>query len=686
MLPDVLYVMTKGGVIQNGPLGGTQFDANGNWVPFQFGSIVNGTRMVGGDAATEHKATLAIGYPFRPKVEHASFFTHTDYDITSSLHATLEASYSEVIGGPVGGAYTNDFNIPVKIDNAFLPAAMRQAMINAGVTSFGLNRLHIELGRGHNISDNRTSRIMFGLDGDFFANWKWDAYYQYGETTGKLTLENYRVNTRWTQAIDAVVAPNGTIVCRSTLTDPGNGCLPFNLFGAGRADPASARWINGDYNGWQTREITQSVAAANLHGALVSTWAGPIEAATGVEYRSDSAEGAVDPITAIQGWSTNNGVALPETGQDVTEGYVELSAPLLRDSSLGKSLELNLAARQTSYSESGDATTWKVGLVYKPIDDLMIRATRSADIRAPSAGELSPLSTTLFLPLNDPATGTPVLVQTATGGNPNLELEEAKTTTIGFAYEPSWFRNFKLSVDYYNINVGNAIDTLPAQATLDLCKAGNAQVCQAVTRDAAGQITLVRSTYQNLSNLRAEGVEIVSDYGINLADVIDWLKGDVHLSLNATHVNELSTTDASGLKRELSGFTGNPGLITSVVGVPKWRYDAVIGYSLDRYALSLHARYIGPGLYDPAKIGPDQAGYDPSLPNSISNNHIDQRYYFDLSGSVNLFGEGKHQIQFFGRIENLFDTDPPDQLRYFGNAVLFDVLGRKYRVGVRTQF
>jgi outer membrane receptor protein involved in Fe transport len=91
---------------------------------------------------------------------------------------------------------------------------------------------------------------------------------------------------------------------------------------------------------------------------------------------------------------------------------------------------------------------------------------------------------------------------------------------------------------------------------------------------------------------------------------------------------------------------------------------------------------VGPGVYDPTKIGPEQDGYSPYLANSNNYNKVKSRLYWDLSGSINI-GTGERKTQVFGSVYNLFDKDPPF-LRLYGNPVLFDAIGRSYRIGIRT--
>src|SRR3546814_14760956 len=59
---------------------------------------------------------------------------------------------------------------------------------------------------------------------------------------------------------------------------------------------------------------------------------------------------------------------------NVKEFFGEVLLPLLRDSALGRSLDLNAAVRRTDYSTSGPVTTGKAGLTWGITDDLRLRA------------------------------------------------------------------------------------------------------------------------------------------------------------------------------------------------------------------------------------------------------------------------------------------------------------------------
>src|SRR6185503_8440201 len=105
-------------------------------------------------------------------------------------------------------------------------------------------------------------------------------------------------------------------------------------------------------------------------------------------------------------------------------GYVEALVPLLRDLSFARSVDSNGAVRETGYSTSGNAFTYKAGLTWEVNDSVRIRTTRSRDVRAPNLTELYAGLSFGHTSITDFATpGNPVNAQafTFTGGNPALK-------------------------------------------------------------------------------------------------------------------------------------------------------------------------------------------------------------------------------------------------------------------------
>jgi iron complex outermembrane receptor protein len=668
-----------------------QFDSNGNLVPYTFGALLSGLFQVGTD--TTQPYMLGLGQqPLSVPTEHVSAMTHADYDFTDTITGSAEFMYSRVIGGPTSGSSPLDGPASLDINNPYISASARATILAADprITRINVNSASSDLGVT-NISKTKieTFRAMAGLKGKVFSSWDWDTYYVYGRVNARLDDQNTRL-AEWTQAFDVIPAPAGnalgvaagTPVCRIAVT-PANGvtkpgCIPINLLGPNSVSRAAAtKYIIPE---WQTRTFQQHAAAINLRGSLFDTWAGPVKVAAGAEWRRDTAVGDADANTLAGLFLAPQATALPYTRTTVTEGYVEAGIPLLNDSPIGKSLDIDGAARRSHYNPFGDAWTWKVGLVYTPVSDITLRVTKSSDVRAPTAAESSPNSTQITLPLADPFIGATTNQNVVTGGNPGLHLERGDTFTAGVVLKPSFLRRFNMSVDYYNIKVKGAIDSLSGSGIATACKQQNL-LCNLILFKPNGAIDTVFSTFQNLSRLHAEGYELVADYSFPL------LSGNMALQVNGNYVVDLSTIDGTGVATQLDNWTGNNGSVTNIQGVPRWKLDGVMTYARDTWSVTAHGRYIPRALLDPTKIGAEQTGYDINLPNSQSINHVSSRFYLDISGTVkiaNITGTGKAEI--YASITNVMDKSEPRQLRLIGNPLQFDPVGRAFRLGIRTSW
>jgi iron complex outermembrane receptor protein len=162
--------------------------------------------------------------------------------------------------------------------------------------------------------------------------------------------------------------------------------------------------------------------------------------------------------------------------------------------------------------------------------------------------------------------------------------------------------------------------------------------------------------------------------------------GNLSLRTLATHIMELTTTDPTGTSINRAGQNGSPTSAPS--GVPDWQVNSYVTYERGRFSGQLVARYISPGTRDNTLIGPEQAGYSNTLANSTNTNHINAFWYFNINAQFDILKDGKRSLQLFGVVNNLADRDPPPAPSSFGptNNVLYDVLGRTYRVGVRFSY
>jgi iron complex outermembrane recepter protein len=682
----------NGGLIVNGPLRGTAFRGDGTPYAYQYGTVFpnNSTFMYGGDGDNGFIRAPLLVVPVR----RYNTFLSGQFDITDDLQSSVELSWGSVRAHG-RGAQTRDTNagsvITIRGDNAYLPAGVKTALTGAGLpltsaTSFVLGRMGDDFGYTDNLSKTDVLRALAGLKGAITENWRWDAYYQYGETNYDQTIENNRIQqqvagvplatgqaSRIQLAADAVVNPaTGQIVCRSTLTNPANGCQPANLFGMNNFSQAAKDYLYG--TAWQTQTFKQHVVAANVQGDLFETWAGPVPLAVGAEYRQNEVDTTADPISATSGFYVFNS-SIVGGKVSVKEGYLETAVPLARAQPALESLELNGAVRLTDYNTSGSVTTWKYGVTYEPLGWLRLRATRSRDIRAPNTDELFRPRTTAFQTVDG------ILTPTVSGGNGGLTPESADTVTAGFAIRGAGiFQGFRASVDYYDIDLDNAIATLTPQLLVTRCRTQGVY-CDLVDFNANGSVAQVRTVFQNLNRLQTKGFDIE----VNYAHAVG--AGTLDASVLATRLEHLATTDVTGITIDRAGVTGN-NVSGGGAGLPKWQINALLTYATGPLSLTVEGRFIDDGLFDSTLIGPEQDGYNVNLPNSVNTNHVASAVYVNLGARYKLPNAGGRNVELFAGVQNLLDRDPPVAPSNQGatNMILFDPLGRAYRAGVRVDF
>lgn len=662
------------------PFFGTSFGAGGAVTPFVYGTIA-GNFMIGGNPWNEGNfGTLT------PRIDRTNGWGMLSYEFSPAVTATIEASYGKTHTVGPAAYQRNVNNIDVSANNAFLPASVRATAAANNITSFRVGYGSVDLGRMVNDIERENYRVVGTLAGELGQGWKWQAYYQYGRTNLDIKLLNTTDNIKFSNAIDAVTNASGQIVCRSTLTNPNDGCVPLNIFGTGVASPAAIAYVKGTAS--QTQAITQKVGSLSITGEPFDLWAGPVSFAAGVERRSESVTAVGDPVSAtfvsgpalypttLGGFFTGNFKS--NAGKyTVTEGFAEVVVPLLKDSGIGTA-DFNGAARITDYSTSGRVTTWKAGVTYEPIRDIKFRVVRSRDIRAPNLQELYAAGASQAVDVTDPlATVNPTRITQITDGNRALRPEKANTLGLGVVVSPRFLPGFSASFDYYNIKLSDAITTLAVNDIVARCIGGESELCALITRNAAGTITEIRRVPVNVASQRVRGFDIDASYRVPFDGLFRDAAGNIVLRFLANRALNYSFTN-NNVTNEAVGENGGPNAAPSI---PKWRTFTSLGYDSDQASLTLTMRTISAGVYDVTWV----SGVD------IDRNYIAGAKYFDLGGNYTLFGQGRNKTELYFAVENLFDKDPPVAA---GNAsstppfnpVLYDGIGRSYRVGVRARF
>jgi iron complex outermembrane recepter protein len=660
-----LLLASEGGhVLYPGAIGGIKFGPGGILQPYDPGEMIAGTWVIGGDGGFVDSQLV-------PDTDRKNLMATLRRSLTERTEMFFEGSFAESRGSS-NIVPPFDFPIAIRADNPFVPAQFRSLLDANGITSFDLFRLNTDHGFIHTTQEVQTATATLGLKGELAASWHWDVYGQYGQTSNDLTERNLLVQNRL-DAVDAVVSPlTGEIVCRATLEGRANNCVPLNLFGAGSPSQAAVDYVMGE--AFSRQQFTQHVAAATLRGELFQGWAGPVALATGVEYRKERVERAVDEHSANGDFLISN--YQPIDGEiEVSEVFLETGVPLLSEQPFARSLDLNAAVRYTDYSTSGTVYTWKVGATYEPIEDIRLRGTLSRDIRSPNVAELFTRGALNFFTLNDPFTGTTPFVRLLSSGNPTLTEETADTTTVGIVLQPSFLPGLRASFDWYDIHLKDRIGGLDPQELIDLCFAGDAALCSLVTRNGDGQVVEMRSTLLNIAESRYSGVDFELQYRRDVQDLLPVGGGALTFKLWGSYVDKMEFSP-NGI--DVLDRAGSLGVAD---GAPHWRWEGSIAYDQGPFGFVTSVRYIGEGKYD-ANFTSEEL--------SPSDNDVEAEMYVNMSARYGLEWQDTAVDLFLG-VNNVFDNDPqplPDGFisQRPTNAVLYDVLGRYVFGGVRLSF
>jgi hypothetical protein len=288
----------------------------------------------------------------------------------------------------------------------------------------------------------------------------------------------------------------------------GTPCAPMNPLGLA----ASAESLAFAFPTIEQRQgNTQEALSVSFSGDIgQGIGAGPFRMAAGMDFRvneslnyaNPNAYTARDFSNPLGPASANFGFADNWVGHtETSEAFVEFDFPVLRDLTAADSLAFNVAFRQTenttdriqgaqqivTSSTKRDIESWKASMVWRPIDLMTVRVTRSADTRAPSQEELfqsnsSALSTGAqnewanWMRIDNPSTMGGINEQNdfqytlGDGSNSQLGEEVSTTQTVGVVFTPTeLLSGLQISVDYFETLIKGGIQTITWLSTDDFC-------------------------------------------------------------------------------------------------------------------------------------------------------------------------------------------------------------------------
>jgi outer membrane receptor protein involved in Fe transport len=614
-----------------------------------------------------------------------------------------------------------------------------------------MNRFNVDFGPREEIDHRTTYRIVGGVTGDFNEDWHYEVSVNYGhhhadnaQQNDLLLFDQNGNPAGFNLAVDAVsVDPSGNIllpgqpgfgdhiVCRSTLTDPSNGCVPINLFGEGAPSQAALNFVNTTSHLFQTAsELDLLAFMSGDSSQWFNLQGGPVGFSIGAEHRKETAELHADPISAAGGTFFNAFSPFNPPAFKVTEFFGELNVPILKDLPFAHELTVSGAARRSHYALTGNTFAWNANAIWSPVRDLRLRANYSKSVRVPTLNDLFTNPTVDFAFITDPcdqfnindnpnrtancaALGVPTTVlpgspcigdDTPVGspfhncvtntantlvedvGNKDLTAETGKSITLGGVFTPRFIPGFSLSVDYFDITVSQMIQQLSANAVANLCvdqATINNQFCALLfPRDEFGLFGSPAAIQQpfNFAKQKSRGIDFDLSYRHRFANGIN-LNERAFATYTLERTNFPDILNPTFQDRILSEL-GDPvfsGTLISNIGIGKFNLRHTLRYIGSMTDFAYEDTHSFPGACT------TQQGVTSCPPfNSDIADHPDTGavWYHDVRVDYTV-----NRYNFYVGIDNLFNRMPPLGLTGAGEGSgIYSSIGRFFYAGAVIDF
>jgi outer membrane receptor protein involved in Fe transport len=540
---------------------------------------------------------------------------------------------------------------------------------------FYVGRRNVEGGPRQSDLRHTSMRAVLGVKGFINDDWSYDIFANHGTVAYVNTYRNEMSIQNIVRALDVRADPvTGEAVCQSVLDGSDSNCVPWNVFSEGGVTQDSLDYLikplyaRGDtYSTQVTGFVAGDLTSAGITVPGTSTGAGVV---LGFEYRRDALNfepdfGFRSGDGAGQGGPTN----AVSGNFNVQEIFGELNIPLLEGRSYADDLTLELAYRHSEYSTDQSTDTYKYAANWRLNDALRFRASFQRAVRAGNVRDLfRPQGIGLFNMSIDPCgiggsltlaqcenTGiTPDQYRTSAlespagqynfigGGNPDLAPEKSDTVSFGFAYSPEFVEGLSINVDYFDIDIEDAISNIPPLTILNECgTTGQAIFCDLIDRGSNGNLWVgdaaVTATDINIGYLATSGVDIEMTYSLEMGDM-----GDVNLGFVATWLDSLENQPLPGAT--IDDCVGQWDRSVCGQPTPEWRHNLRATWVMPwDVTVTTTWRYLGEaeeynGLDEAS--GPDNLG---------------AQSYFDIATTY----VAHENVTLRAGISNLFDKEPP---------------------------
>lgn len=581
--------------------------------------------------------------------------------------------------------------------------------------------------------------LMGGLKGDhqFLGHdWKWDLGVNYSHISLVVQEMNLVNNQKLAQGAGPSFLNADHVVQCGTPADPIplSDCMPWDPFNT-NAPSTLAMLQNPAMAGLTARNNVFSLSRmyyADANGGILDLPAGTAELALGMSYRKiyqggqNDAGLLIDPDTGTCTIGSSCTGPAVHGGYNVKEVYGELFVPVLKDLPFVHSLNVTLGDRYSKYSDFGSTSNWKVGVEFRPIQDLLLRGTISTVFRAPTVQDvflnpfvngnalnadpcqfMAPTPTTPNPNAGNPAcmgvpaqgtfindavrdhTGVNALTSGSKFANFDLLPETGKSFDFGAVYSPSFIPGFSVTVDYWRIYLANLINASTPETELSLCFLGANEYCPLIHRVqtglSAGQIVNILTPVVNLGRLDVKGTDLSLRYRL---PANRW--GQFGVTVNGTYMTQFKAQTAPG---DPSNVVSNGAGLMAVGGTPigsacpdeivngscyfpRVRGQVAVDWSRGSWSAQWRTQYLG--KFRISGTTGNQQGvdrYGATLYHDVTVGYDIDAIKTSINVGVNNVFDKQPPILFMNRVPEL-NVDSND----------FDTLGRFYWASVKVSF
>jgi len=685
-----------------------------------------------------------IGSQLQSPLERYSVFARANYEVTDGISVFTQLNYSTIEVGQTGGtppAITVWQAPAVPRDGRTLPPVL-ETLLDSRADPTAPWPLFNVLSYNGNIqatNNNDVWQFMAGIEGDLRGgDWTWEAYASRGDTYIEAVNNRLPSLQRYQELVYAPdfgqvtgYTPgtvNGVGTGRGYVLDCTSGLPVFDSFEVSQdcLDSIDSRLVNRS-------NLTQGIVEFNLQGDIVEMPAGDLLFAVGATRRDNTFQFTPgNPVSQLRDNPIGVFASNATGGEiDVTEYYGELLIPILDNFSA------ELGYRYSDFSTAGGQNTNKALFTWTPNDTFTIRGGVQEANRAPNIAELfnAPTQEVVFHPEQDPCSVTTLsahgnvpsnpdrqqvidlcrdIIGNSTSGfdtqtysitgipgpegfhrqnppffpleialrqgNPNVNPEKGDTFTVGAVIAgPGSLDGLTLTIDYYDIEVTEAISPLSVATVYDNCFNANGvsnptydinnSWCQMIRRNPnTGDREEVDTPFFNLGTLTTQGIDVNVNY------VTDIGPGTLALNANLTFLDAYEYQIAPGDRIiDATGTLDRGGLFD-------FQHLTNVAYAWNNINLGLSWRHLDSARTAGAAQSPSTTAIGPSAYD-----------IFNLYGGFTI--NDNYNLRF--GVDNLFDEDPEltnsnpaggDTNSNITSPGLYDLLGRRYYVGMRMDF